>query len=337
VQNAIFILGEAWGAEELKQQTPFVGPSGYELTRLLADAGINRADCYLTNVLNLHPPGSDLDSLCGSKLDGVVGYPAIKPAKYLRAEFQPELERLGDELLEVDPNIILCLGNTALWAMAGKTAISQQRGTTQLSTHTANGFKILATYHPAAVLRDRPLRPVVVADFGKALRESTFPDLRRPYREIWIEPDLQDCRDFFEKHLPKTSLLSVDIETSGRRITCIGFAPNSRTALVIPFVDKRKLAGNYWATGELECEVWRLIAGVLENPIPKLFQNGLYDISFLYRSYGIKVAGATHDTMLLHHALQPESKKDLGFLGATYADFGAWKQMRVKKTTKRED
>lgn len=338
MKNSIFLLGEAWGAEEERERTPFIGASGYELTRMLSEAGIHRGDCYLSNVLNLHPPGNELKALCGSKSDGVAGYPAVRPAKYLRAEFTPELERLSDELVEVDPNIVIALGNTALWALTGKTAISKLRGSTTISTHCASGFKVLPTYHPAAVLRQWDLRPIVIIDLAKGLRESAYPDLRRPFREIWIEPTLEDCHDFFDKYLQNTSLLSVDIETSGRRITCIGFAPNQRVALVIPFVDPKRLGGNYWPTSERECEVWGLIKRVLEDPHPpKLFQNGLYDITFLYRAYGVKVAGAKEDTMLLHHALQPESQKDLGFLGATYADESAWKQMRAKKTTKRED
>lgn len=44
------------------------------------------------------------------------------------------------------------------------------------------------------------------------------------------------------------------------------------------------------------------------------------------------------DTMLLHHALQPEALKSLGYLGSIYTDEGNWKQMREKvKTIKRED
>jgi len=44
------------------------------------------------------------------------------------------------------------------------------------------------------------------------------------------------------------------------------------------------------------------------------------------------------DTMLLHHALQPESLKSLGFLGSVYSDEGSWKQLRRGRTTiKRDD
>ena len=69
----------------------------------------------------------------------------------------------------------------------------------------------------------------------------------------------------------------------------------------------------------------------------KLFQNGLYDIAFLWRAYGIKVMNASEDTMLLHHALQPEALKGLGFLGSVYTDEGAWKQMREKVATIKRD
>jgi DNA polymerase I-like protein with 3'-5' exonuclease and polymerase domains len=73
---------------------------------------------------------------------------------------------------------------------------------------------------------------------------------------------------------------------------------------------------------------------VLEDrSIRKLFQNGVYDISFLLRAYGIKTMGAAEDTMLLAHALQPESLKGLGYLGSIYSDEGAWKHMRKKDET----
>lgn len=338
MKNAIFILGEAWGAEEAREHAPFVGSSGYLLTKLLETAGIYRADCFLSNVFNLHPLGNDIESFCGSKPDGIVGYPALRPAKYVRKEFITELDRLADELLDIDPNIVIALGNTALWAMAGKTAISRFRGATLESTHTAKGFKVLPTYHPAAVSRQWNLRPIVIIDFEKARRESEFPDVKHSYREVWIEPDLPDIKEFFSRFLPTCELLSVDIETAGREVTCIGFAPGPTRAIVIPFRDSRRLRGNYWPNSEIECEVWNFLRGILEEPRPrKLFQNGLYDVAFLFRALGIKVAGAGEDTMLLHHALQPESTKDLGFLGATYANEGAWKQMRGKKGTKRED
>ncbi|MGI0084038.1 MAG: hypothetical protein ACREBQ_03050, partial [Nitrososphaerales archaeon] len=82
-------------------------------------------------------------------------------------------------------------------------------------------------------------------------------------------------------------------------------------------------------TKELECEAWRFVKSVLENEtIPKLFQNGLYDIAFLWRSMRIKTFGAREDSMLLSHSLHPEMLKGLEYLGSVYSDEQAWKEMR---------
>lgn len=345
---SIAIVGEAWGQEEERQRTPFVGGSGYELTKMLEAAGIHRSEVHLTNVFQLHPPGNDLSALCGPKETAVRGFPKLLRGRtkehmhytgdYVRWDFNHELVRLEDELQDVAPNVVVPVGNTALWALTGKTAISRLRGTTLLSTHCAPGLKVLPTYHPAAIIRQWSLRPVAIMDFKKAKREQDYPEIRRPKREVWIEPDIGDIDEFFKRYVEGAELLAVDIETAGRDITCIGFAPSKTRGIVIPFVDPRRDRGNYWPTRNLEREVWGYIRRVLENPRPnKIFQNGLYDINFLYRSHGIKVAGATEDTMLLHYSLQPESLKGLGFLGSVYCDEGNWKDMRKRKTTKRDD
>src|SRR5215469_5427166 len=116
---SIAIVGEAWGAEEAKERAPFVGISGYHLTRMLTEAGINRADCLLTNVFNLRPRDNKIETLCGPKSEALHGYPSLGKGKYIRREFASELQRLGDELLEANPNLIIALGGTALWALTG--------------------------------------------------------------------------------------------------------------------------------------------------------------------------------------------------------------------------
>ena len=334
MRTKICLLGEAWGVEEERAQAPFVGTAGYELNRMLSDAGIHRADCFLTNTFNLHPPGNKLEAFCGTKDQALPGYPALVKGKHISAGFAPELNRLAEELVAHDPNIIIALGNTAMWALLGKTAITKFRGTTELSTHTAVGYKVLPTYHPSYIIRGQwALRPVVILDLQKALRESEYPELRRPQREIWIEPSLEDIREFIERYLRPSPVISVDIETSGSIITCIGFASGPGHAIVIPFTKPSRKDRSYWPTHAAEREAWVLVKGVLELPNRKLFQNGLYDIAFLWRAMGLKVLGAEHDSMLLHHSLQPESLKSLGFLGSIYTDEGPWKNMRKHTTT----
>ncbi len=339
----IAIVGEAWGAEEEAQRTPFVGASGWHLNQMLEEAGIHRADCFLTNVFNLRPPGgNDVENLCTDKSDGVVSLGPLKPAKYIKAQYLGELERLKTELTQIRPNITIALGNTASWAIIGASGISKIRGTVTAGRGTYIDFKVLPTFHPAAVLRDWSLRPVTVLDFAKARRESEFHEIRRPERTVYIEPTLEDLEWYFETHLRNSQHISFDIETSGDQITCIGFAPGPASAIVVPFRNIRQCdsggrMGCYWATHEAEVVAWRFVRRVLSLPQPKLAQNGLYDINFLWTRYGIPVVNYEDDTMLLHHALQPESLKGLGFLGSVYTNESSWKLMnRRDPTVKRE-
>jgi uracil-DNA glycosylase len=365
----ILFIGEAQGEDEAVFGASFVGSSGMELLRMMDTAGIIHFDNHdrhhvssfystrnpahtnsiwerhadhirRTNVFQQHPPGNDLNFFCGGKSTAIAGYPALTGSKYIRAEFEPELDRLCAEILALNPNLVVCLGNTPLWALSARTAITKWRGATLLSTHCISDYKLLPTYHPAAVLYQYSLRPTAVADLQKALRESRYPDLRRPSREIWIEPTLEDIAQWFSNYRAsyRDRVLATDIETTGSRITCIGFG-TSESALVVPFDDERTKSGSYWPTQQAERDCIELIRSVLEDPtIKKVFHNGLYDIPFLWRSVGIKVLGAVHDTMLLMHSLQPESLKSLGYCGSLFADECAWKNLGAHhKTIKRDD
>ncbi len=335
----IAIVGEAYGAEEETQRVPFVGASGWHLNQMLDEAGIHRADCFLTNVFNLRPPGgNDVENLCTDKAGGIVSLGPLAKGKYLQTKYAPELDRLRSELEGVRPNIIIALGNTAAWAIIGTTGISKIRGT--VTTGSGRGFvgyKVLPTFHPAAVLRDWSLRPVTVLDLAKARRESLFPEIRRPERTVYIEPSLDDLEWYYENFIVNARSLSFDIETSGDQITCIGFGPSPTTALVVPFRDTRQTSGNhvgsYWPTKEAEMVAWRFVRRVLSLPMPKYGQNTLYDINFLWTRYGIQVVNYEDDTMLLHHALQPESLKGLGFLGSVYTNESSWKLMNRRDPT----
>ena len=333
----IVIIGEAWGREEELAHAPFVGTSGRLLTRLLYDAGINRSKCFLTNVFNFHPEGDDIDEVCGSAATAIPGYPAHHGARYVHRRFVGELSRLNRELSFHKPNICVLLGNTAMWAMLGKSGIAKWRGAADVSTHTLAGIKCLPTYHPAAVAREYSLRPTVVMDLQKAERQSHFKEVRWPKREIWIEPTLEDLYEFERKYIRNGGTIACDIETAGTQVTTIGFAPGPEIALVIPFFDSRRKDRSFWTSERDECAAWLFVRRICQSSeIRKCFQNGLYDIAFLYRAVGIKVKGAEEDTMLMHHSLQPESLKGLGYLGSIYTDERAWKHMRSSTTIKQD-
>lgn len=349
----IVICGEAWGKDEAAAHAPFVGPSGKLLYSMLSQVGIDKRDCYFTNVFNFQPtgkyPDNDLKNISGSKAEGISGFPAVSAGKYILAKYESELDRLYNEIRNENPTLILALGATAAWALLGTTGIRKIRGAPSLLggrglSAVGNPIKVLPTYHPAAVLREWTIRPIVIADLFKAKRESEFPELIRPRREIWIEPTLDDLAVYERDYILRSDSLSIDIETAGDQITCVGFSPVVSNAIVVPFVDSVARDGNYWRSAADEVKAWEFVRRWCAMTVPGhpqykrgVGQNFLYDMHRLWRSMGI-VAHGEDDTMLAHHALQPEMEKGLGFLATIYTEELPWKFMRAKhETLKKED
>lgn len=276
---------------------------------------------------------------------------------HLKSEYFHHVERLWRELGEYKPNLVVALGNCPCWAILDQTKITSLRGTVSLSDRL--GFKTLPTFHPAAVLRQTSMRPTCIADFQKATREVEFPEIRRTDRWITIvDPTEEGIREGYEWFKRPARAYANDIETFKRQITIIGFARSIDDALVIPFrveppkqswlVNGKRVRNpkyeeeiavwepNYWPTAELEKSAWMLAQHGLQTPQPKIFQNGLYDLSYEL-AIGLQARNAIHDTMLWHHSLYPELPKSLGFLGSVYANEISWKMMRRGETLKRDE
>lgn len=328
---------------------------------------LEAAGITLTNVLAFRPPGNKLEELCGVKKEvGVYAgsFPALSRGKYLREEFLPELDRLAVELATLRPNLVVALGNTACWAMLQVTNIGSIRGTVTSSCRIAvrsgqevsgrapvedrgpvedsgpAGFycKVLPTYHPSAVLRQWAWRPIVIADLMKAAREAQFPDIRRPERQILVDPTQAEMLAWEqETYRLGPASLSPDIETEAGQIRMIGFSRSKSEALVIPFWDRRKPGYNYWATHAEERVAFDCMERLLRYDCSKIGQNFIYDLQYLTK-YGVRPTRCTEDTMLLHHSMFPELQKGLGFLGSVYTNESSWKLLRKRKAdTEKKD
>ena len=322
----ILFVGEGWSEKDEEAQAPLTGAAGWIFDQLLSAAGVSRRECEITNVFNFRV--TDIKKLCGGRAEGLV--PELIRGKYLRKEYAGSLDALYQLVKVLRPNLVVALGPTAAWAFLQSTGIEKVRGAIAPSsalTSSVLGFvqKVLPTYSPAMVLRNYSERLTTIADFTKARRESAFPDIRRPVRDIWLYPDLDDLARYEAEHIVHSALLSVDIETKGDQITCIGFAPDPHSCIVIPLFQGENRS--YWSTPDEERQALTFVRRWL-TLAPSVFQNGMYDITFLWRRYGIPTPLAAEDTMLLHHAWQPEMKKGLGFLGTIYTDEASWKHMR---------
>ncbi len=133
----IMLVGEQPGDEEDLRGHPFVGPAGRVLDQAIAAAGLQRKDVFVTNAVKhfkWEPRGK-------RRLHKKPGIGEINACHVW----------LEQEIAAVKPAVIVALGATALRALTG-TARSIDRARRQELRHPS-GSRILATYHPSAILR----------------------------------------------------------------------------------------------------------------------------------------------------------------------------------------
>jgi DNA polymerase len=141
----VLVLGEAPGAEEDREGRPFVGRAGQLLDRMFAAIGLSRtspaaeAALYITNVMPWRPPGNR------------------DPEPGEIAMMQPFVER---HIALVDPEVIVVMGNTPLFALTGTRGILRARG----AWVQALGKPVLPMTHPAYLLRNPAAKREAWAD-----------------------------------------------------------------------------------------------------------------------------------------------------------------------------
>ncbi|MBC7074926.1 MAG: uracil-DNA glycosylase [Syntrophomonadaceae bacterium] len=143
INSGIMFIGEGPGRDEDIQGRPFVGKAGQLLDKILQAAGMERKEIYISNVVKCRPPGNRLPNP-----DEVR-----ECRNYLEAQIRI-----------IRPEIIVCLGAMASQVVIDpKARISTIRG----RWFVRNGVKIIATYHPAALLRNESYKRPVWEDFKK--------------------------------------------------------------------------------------------------------------------------------------------------------------------------
>jgi uracil-DNA glycosylase len=163
VPSNLMFVGEVPGDYEDLKGRPFVGPAGKLFDRALEEAGIDRDDTYVTNVVK-HFKWKPSPRGGKRRLH----------EKPNAAEIRACSPWLGAEIKLVQPKILVCLGATAAQALLGKDfRVTKQRGQWVDSEHAE---RTLATLHPSAILRapDPEMREVqyreLVGDLTKIAR-----------------------------------------------------------------------------------------------------------------------------------------------------------------------
>jgi uracil-DNA glycosylase family 4 len=141
----LVFVGEGPGADEDAQGLPFVGRAGKLLTQMIEAMGLQRKDVYICNVVKCRPPENR------------------QPEEDEVQTCSPFLMRQIDVIA---PKVIVCLGATA-----AKTLLQTNRGISQFRGEWLEfrGRKLLATYHPAYLLRNPPAKSEVWKDLQKVM------------------------------------------------------------------------------------------------------------------------------------------------------------------------
>ncbi|NWG37292.1 uracil-DNA glycosylase [Nitrososphaera sp.] len=142
----IMFVGEAPGRSEDDKGRPFVGAAGKILDEMLAKAGIQRSQVFITNVVKCRPPNNRVPE------DDEV------------AACMPYLDR---QIALIRPRIICILGRTAYSSLLGGSSITANRG----KVIEKAGQKYFLTIHPAAAIYNKSMLSLLEADLKKLAKE----------------------------------------------------------------------------------------------------------------------------------------------------------------------
>ena len=146
-QARLCFLGEAPGRDEDSQGIPFVGRAGKLLNDIIQACTLQREDVYILNVIKCRPPENR--------------NPAPEEAENCSGFLQRQLET-------IKPEYICCLGTVAAQNLLDtKETIGRLRG----QFHEYQGIKVLATYHPAYLLRNPSAKRQVWDDMQMLMRD----------------------------------------------------------------------------------------------------------------------------------------------------------------------
>ena len=142
----IMFVGEAPGADEDRLGLPFVGAAGQLLTKIIEAMGLPREEVYICNILKCRPPNNR------------------DPRPEEIAQCEPYLKR---QIELVQPRVLCTLGRFAAQTLLRSNLTM---GRLRQSEHRYEGIALVATYHPAALLRNPQWKRPTWEDIKKVRR-----------------------------------------------------------------------------------------------------------------------------------------------------------------------
>lgn len=242
-------------------------------------------------------------------------------------------QAIRERVAEYKPNLVLLLGPEALDCLGmPKANLAKWRG----HVFNALGTKVLATYSPSLVFRQRyhdknskpapgVMEVLFSLDLKKAHAHSKQPNLGHFEYETITNPTLEQTLEYLSA-ARSANVVSFDIETyppyGAHFMDCIGISCDEQKGICIPFYTSGNPVGPvpYWRNPNHRDRVFRQLKELLESPVPKVAQNAQFDTVVLWEYYNIKVQNIVWDTMIAATNLYAELPKDLSTLISMYTD-----------------
>lgn len=237
-------------------------------------------------------------------------------SKILRAGIKPDslkilpLSRVAE--LSETPSVIIGMGESVLRHYTEKKGIDKWN-LSPLSRK--DGGLLIPTYDLGRTQKQYELGLFQEMAFNRAFEFAHSPPvaLRENFH---ANPGIEESIELL-KQIREKPQIAVDIETGYGQINTIGFAWSPEDAIAINILPDRCGDHSYY-------ELLRGIHSVMVSPSRKVFQNFIYDVSYL-SAYGIPTNNIHHDTMWAMKVLWPEFKSNLGNVGRFYTKRIYWK------------
>lgn len=314
VNANVMVIADYPDAEDIRRQETLSGSAGWELGKMLREAGLDRSRVFATTLLKEGMP-DDFFAYTKKKLTEDPNYklfpqPMGKMLGY-RPHFDDAVAMLKKEIDAVKPSLIITLGDLPLLALQEVWGIAKWRG----SMLDYNGIRVLPTYHPRTLFMQWDLRPVAVHDLERAFAYQ-HKDWPKTNWRFAVRPTLITALDCLQQLYnwceAGPTNIACDIETSAGHLACIGFAWSKQDAICIPFMSIGKPDG-YWSEAE-EAEIAYAIAKLLTHPNCKIKgQNFIFDAQYIFRAWHF-IPNTPFDTMTTQHTLFPGMQKSLDFI-----------------------
>lgn len=314
-QSKIVFVTDNTGPYEEGVGKPLQGMNGKLFDRLLLRAGLSRKDVFITSAIR-----------CKN---------VSKKPKDLQRAIESYFEQLNQEIVEVNPNIIVPMGTTALRAvLQSKTLnITKERGIVrQVEKY---GRKVLPIFHPAYLMQVPNYEQITVQDLLRIKNESRSKEqLTVADKKLTTITTLDEFYKFVAEY-KNVSELACDIESTGLswftdKIIGISFSKAENEGVYIPLIKGNGDLSSCWETDHPR--IFSGLREVLEGPSRKIFHNGTFDIKMLKGILGIEVANFCQDTLLMDHLLDENARglHGLESCALRFTDFGSYKQPVVQ-------